>query len=78
MAPEQKTEKFILRMGPTELKMLQELSDKTGLTKADVVRQLIRREHTELKEAWLPRIHGPVTPPPRTVRRPPKGSKPKR
>lgn len=69
MSPEQKSESFLLRMGPTELRMLQELSDHTGLTKADVVRQLIRKEHTELKEAWLPRIHAPVTPPPRVVKR---------
>lgn len=45
MSPEQKSESFLVRMGPTELKMLQELSEHTGLTKADVVRQLVRREH---------------------------------
>lgn len=46
MSPEQKTESFLLRMGPTELRMLQELSDRSGLTKADVVRQLVRKEHS--------------------------------
>jgi len=45
MAPEQKTEAFLIRLGRTEDKMLRELSDQTGLTRADVVRQLIRREH---------------------------------
>jgi hypothetical protein len=45
MAPEPKTEAFLLRMGPTETRMLAELSDKSGLTRADVIRQLIRREH---------------------------------
>ncbi len=45
MSPEQKSESFLLRMGPTEVQMLQELSDKSGLTRSDVVRQLIRREH---------------------------------
>ena len=78
MAPEQMTDKFLLRMGPTEIRMLDELSDHMGLTKADIIRQLIRREHTEMKEAWLPRIHGAVTPPPRVVRRKAKGSKPKK
>lgn len=35
----------MLRMGVTEIKMLEELSDHTGLSRADVIRQLIRREH---------------------------------
>jgi hypothetical protein len=45
MAPEAKTEQFLFKMGETEARMLNELSEKTGLTKADVLRQLIRREH---------------------------------
>jgi hypothetical protein len=45
MAPEQKTEKFLLRMGLTEVRFLEDLADHTGQTRADVVRQLIRREH---------------------------------
>jgi hypothetical protein len=58
MSPEQKSESFLLRMGPTELRMLQELSDRSGLTKADVVRQLIRKEHAEVSpggksKTWL-------------------------
>lgn len=48
MAPEQKSEAFFIRMGPTEIRMLLELSDKTGLSRSDVIRQLIRREHAEV------------------------------
>jgi hypothetical protein len=63
MAPimsEEKTERFALRMTPTELAMLNELMRLTGLSAADVVRQAIRREHAEKL--------GPPQPP-----RPPKG-----
>jgi hypothetical protein len=45
MAPEAKTERFLFKMGDTEARMLGELSEKTGLTKSDVLRQLIRKEH---------------------------------
>ncbi len=45
MAPEAKTERFLFKMGDTEARMLDELSEKAGLTKSDVLRQLIRREH---------------------------------
>ena len=48
MAPEAKTEKFLFKMGDTEARMLGELSEKTGLTKSDVLRQLIRKEHTQV------------------------------
>lgn len=48
MAPEQKSEAFFVRMGVTETRMLLELSDKTGLSRSDVVRQLIRREHAQV------------------------------
>jgi predicted DNA-binding protein len=47
MAPEQKSKKLLIRFAPTELQMLIQLSERTGLTKADVVRQLIRREHSD-------------------------------
>lgn len=47
MSPEQKTESLLVRMGATEARQLAELADHTGLTKADVIRQLIRREHSE-------------------------------
>jgi hypothetical protein len=45
MAPEPKDEPFLIRMGKTEARMLHELSDRSGLSRADVVRQLIRKEH---------------------------------
>lgn len=48
MAAEQKTEQFLIRMGRTETKMLKQLSEHTGLKRADVVRQLIRREHAQV------------------------------
>jgi predicted DNA-binding protein len=48
MSPEQKTEKFLIRFAPSELRMLVDLSERTGLTKADVVRQLVRREHVQV------------------------------
>jgi hypothetical protein len=48
MAPEGKTDSFLLRMGATETRMLLELSDRIGLTKSDVIRQLIRREHEQV------------------------------
>ena len=45
MAPDAKTETFIIRLSPTEAQMLAELADNTGESRANVVRQLIRREH---------------------------------
>jgi uncharacterized protein YmfQ (DUF2313 family) len=48
MANEQKSEAFFVRMGPTEVKLLEQLSEKTGLSRSDVVRQLIRREHAQV------------------------------
>lgn len=48
MAPELKSEVFMIRMGATEASMLRELAEKSGLTRTDVVRQLIRREHGAL------------------------------
>jgi len=45
MAPDAKTETFIIRLSPSEVQMLVELSDKSGESRANVVRQLIRREH---------------------------------
>jgi hypothetical protein len=49
MAPEQKTESLLVRMGESELRMLRELADHTGLSMADVIRQLVRREHSAVK-----------------------------
>jgi hypothetical protein len=48
MAPEPKTGGFYMRMGETEDRMLEELSERIGLSRADVIRQLIRREHTQV------------------------------
>ena len=47
MAPELKTERFMIRMDPEERRMLTELADLDGLSEATVVRQLIRRAHAE-------------------------------
>jgi hypothetical protein len=54
MAPDPKTGAFYMRMGETEDRMLEELSESIGLSRADVVRQLIRREHA-LKFGEVPR-----------------------
>jgi hypothetical protein len=48
MAPEQKSDAFFVRMGETETRMLLELSERSGLSRSDVVRQLIRREHAQV------------------------------
>ena len=48
MAPEPKTGGFYMRMAETEDRMLEELSEHIGLSRADVIRQLIRREHAEV------------------------------
>jgi hypothetical protein len=48
MAPEPKTGAFYMRMGETEDRMLQELADEIGLSRADVIRQLVRREHAQV------------------------------
>jgi len=45
MAPDAKTETFIIRLSPTEVQMLAELADQSGESRANVVRQLLRREH---------------------------------
>lgn len=45
-----KTERMHLRLTPEELAMVNRLSDTTGLSLSDVVRQAIRRWHAELPE----------------------------
>lgn len=45
MAPDAKTETFIIRLSPSEVQMLAELADETGESRANVVRQLIRKQH---------------------------------
>lgn len=44
---ERQTERIAVRLTPTEARMLDELSGKTGLNKTDMIRQAIRREHAE-------------------------------
>jgi hypothetical protein len=50
MAAEPKTGAFYLRMGQTEDRMLRELAERSGLNRADVIRQLIRREYAKVFE----------------------------
>lgn len=45
MVREQLTEVLNLRIAPSELKMLDRLSADTGLPKAAILRQLLRREY---------------------------------
>lgn len=45
MAPEARTELFNIRVSPTELSMLRAIADADGLSAADVVRTLVRREY---------------------------------
>ena len=45
VAPDPKTERFMIRMDETERQMLTELAEMDGVSEANVVRQLIRREH---------------------------------
>ncbi len=55
MAKEQQTERTAMRFTPTEARMLDELSELTGMTKTDIVRQAIRREYGE-KVGALPKV----------------------
>ncbi len=45
MATEQATERLNVRIQPSEVEMLRQLSEVSGLTMSTYVRQLIRREH---------------------------------
>ena len=45
MAADPKTERFMIRMDANERQMLAELAQMDGVSDANVVRQLIRREH---------------------------------
>jgi len=47
MAPELRSENFILRMSKTEMGMLKALGESIGLSGADIIRQCIRREYSE-------------------------------
>jgi hypothetical protein len=47
VAPDPKTERFMIRMDEDERRMLKELSDADGVSEATVVRQLLRKAHVE-------------------------------
>jgi hypothetical protein len=47
VAPDPKTERFMVRMDVAERQMLAELAEMDGLSEANVVRQLVRREHAK-------------------------------
>ncbi len=42
---EERSQRITIRVSPRELSMLNELAEKAGLSSADIVRTLIRREH---------------------------------
>lgn len=47
MVKEQQTERMNLRLTPSEVEMLQALSEVTGMTMTNVIRQAVRREYSE-------------------------------
>ena len=47
VAREQLTERVNLRVSGAELSMLHDLSEASGLSMSDVLRQLLRREHAD-------------------------------
>ncbi|MBK8994623.1 MAG: hypothetical protein IPM35_02580 [Myxococcales bacterium] len=47
MVKEQQTARIGIRFTPTEAKMVGKLSELTGLSMTDVIRQAIRREYSE-------------------------------
>lgn len=47
MVKEQQTERIGLRITKSEAKMLEQLSEASGLSMSDVLRMAIRREHAE-------------------------------
>jgi uncharacterized protein (DUF1778 family) len=55
MGKEQQTERVGLRLTPSEVRMLAAVSEATGQTMTNVVRQAIRREYSE-------RFGKPLTP----------------
>jgi hypothetical protein len=55
MSPEPKDLSFLVRLGATEAKMLADLAETTGLSRADVIRQAIRREHAGVFGSGPPR-----------------------
>ena|SRR5882672_3598976 len=55
MAPELKDLNFLVRLGATEAKMLADLAETSGLSRADIIRQAVRREHAVVFGAGPPR-----------------------
>lgn len=55
MAPDLKTERFMIRMDPAERRMLTELADADGLSEATVVRQLVRQAYAARSQARPPK-----------------------
>ncbi len=47
---EPRSERLNLRASPTEVRMLEELSEASGLAMSDIVRQLVRQEHEAMFE----------------------------
>jgi uncharacterized protein (DUF1778 family) len=47
MPPEERTDRITVRVAPSEMKMLRDLAEQTGLSAADIVRLGIRRQHAE-------------------------------
>jgi hypothetical protein len=47
MVKEPQTERLSIRITKSEVRMLAELSETTGLSMSDVVRMAVRREHAE-------------------------------
>lgn len=47
MVKELQTERIGIRFTPSEARMLEELSELTGMGMTDIVRQAIRREYSE-------------------------------
>jgi len=47
MVKEQQTERLGLRLTPSEIEMLERLTEVTGLSMSNVIRQAIRREYSD-------------------------------
>ena len=47
MSSDIRNELFNVRMSAAEMKMLRDLADIAGVSAADIVRQLVRREHAD-------------------------------
>jgi hypothetical protein len=48
MATEPRDKQFLMRITETESRMIELLAEHTGLSRADVVRQLVRREYAQV------------------------------